>query len=136
MTPPNRSSADYDSLGRPLSEINSYTNTWVSHNYDLYDQWKSTWVGAPRAGTPQMNHIYDPLRRLSYVDVRGQRFATYDYGASGTGGPLSSTLPQRATRGRQLPAAVAARRILHRQAECSDGPICVIPAGGTPYSGG
>src|SRR6185503_2006166 len=94
MTPPNRSSADYDSLGRPLSEINSYTNTWVSHNYDLYDQWKSTWVGAPQAGTPQMNHIYDPLGRLSYVDVRGQRFATYDYGASGTGGPLSSTLPQ------------------------------------------
>ena len=84
----------YDSLGRAFSEINSYTNTWVSHNYDLYDQWKSTWVGAAQAGTPQMNHAYDALLRLASVDVRGQRFAQFDYGPAGMGGPLTSSFPQ------------------------------------------
>lgn len=84
----------YDPLGRKLSESNSYLTAGVIHNYDLYDQWKSAWVGAPATGTPQMNHAYDKLRRLASVDVRGYRLANLDYGTGGRGTPLSIAYPQ------------------------------------------
>ena len=90
----NTVSITYDSLGRRLSESNSYVTAGVIHNYDLYDQWKSTWVGAPATGTPQMNHAYDKLRRLASVDVRGYRLANLNYGTAGVGAPLSIAYPQ------------------------------------------
>ena len=84
----------YDSLGRTVGESNSYVNAGVIHNYDLYNQWKSSWVGSPQIGTPQMNHSYDKLGRLTSVDVRGKRLALLGYGSAGSGGPLTITYPQ------------------------------------------
>ena len=89
----------YDSIGRPTDQIvSSGSSTVPSYtvHHDFIDQLltvkTSLTQNAPNAPLPVwLEHRFDSQGRLGKVLVDTAQLATYDYGTSGVGGPISRT---------------------------------------------